>query len=346
MNTGPLSVEVIPFALRFRQPYVTATGSLTRRESVLLRIRDENGIVALGEGVPMSLRGGDPIGRVVAELETWAENRDLLPDSPPARCAVSIALADLESTRRGIPLWRLLAPDAEPEALKCNATIVAGPVETVVTQCEEWAESGFDVFKLKAGPREAVELATQVRTAMGPEAKIRLDANGSWHDAAPAILRSLEPIGVELVEEPVSGLPELAALNRRTNIPLVADESVNDRTQAELAAAEQACAAATVKLTKIGGLDVSLGGVLPTYLSSALDGPVGIAAAAHAAQSLPTDRPWPSMAHGLATEKLFAETICTEGPLLSGDLLEPPGHRHGLGIDLDDDALDRCRLNR
>ena len=65
MEIGLLSVEVIPFALSFRQPYVTATGVLQRRESVLLRIRDENGITGLGEGVPMTLRGGDGLERVL-----------------------------------------------------------------------------------------------------------------------------------------------------------------------------------------------------------------------------------------------------------------------------------------
>ena len=45
---------------------------------------------------------------------------------------------------------------------------------------------------------------------------------------------------------------------------------------------------------------------LPVYLSSALDGPVGIAAAAHAAQAL-RRRGDAGIAHGLATQRLFAE---------------------------------------
>ena len=37
------SVEVIPYALPFREPYVTARGSLDQREMVLLRLRAEDG---------------------------------------------------------------------------------------------------------------------------------------------------------------------------------------------------------------------------------------------------------------------------------------------------------------
>src|SRR4051795_8053677 len=63
------SLEVIPYALPFREPYVTARGRLDRREMVLLRLRDEDGLVGLGEAVPLSLRGGAGLEQVVAELE-------------------------------------------------------------------------------------------------------------------------------------------------------------------------------------------------------------------------------------------------------------------------------------
>ena len=344
MEVGPLSVEVIPFALSFRRPYVTATGSLDRRQSVLLRLRDENGLSGLGEGVPMTLRSGDGLDRVVAELNEWAENPGLFPTSPPARCAVSMAVADLVAKREEIPLWRYLDPAATPRTLRCNATITAGDAEDVVSQCEAWAADGFDVFKLKAGPDEAVELAPVVRSELGPEAKLRIDANGSWGERAARLLRELEPLDLELVEEPVTGLADLAALSRATEIPLVADESVNDPSEAADARVEGACAAVTVKLSKIGSLDAALGGHLPTYLSSALDGPVGIAAAAHVAQTLDPNLPWPEVAHGLATERLFAETIAFGGALTDGPRLDPPSDGPGIGVELDETALTRCRL--
>src|SRR6476661_860783 len=88
------SVEVIPYALPFREPYVTARGRLDRREMVLLRLRDEQGLVGLGEAVPLSLRGGAALAEVVAELE-GLEQLDTLDEegiaggglSAPGRCA-------------------------------------------------------------------------------------------------------------------------------------------------------------------------------------------------------------------------------------------------------------------
>ena len=63
------SVEVIPYALPFKEPYVTARGTLSRREMVLLRLRSGEGVVGLGEAVPLSLRGGATLAQVVRELE-------------------------------------------------------------------------------------------------------------------------------------------------------------------------------------------------------------------------------------------------------------------------------------
>jgi L-Ala-D/L-Glu epimerase len=67
------SVDVIPYALPFREPYVTARGRLDRRETVLLRLHSEDGLVGLGEAVPLSLRGGAALGQVVKELEDLGE---------------------------------------------------------------------------------------------------------------------------------------------------------------------------------------------------------------------------------------------------------------------------------
>src|SRR4051794_6213611 len=100
------SLEVIPYALPFREPYVSARGRLDRREMVLLRLRDDHGLVGLGEAVPLSLRGGAALADVVAELERLGR-LDTLDEagiaaaalSPPARCAATTALLDLRGRR-------------------------------------------------------------------------------------------------------------------------------------------------------------------------------------------------------------------------------------------------------
>jgi len=337
--------------LPFRQPYVTSRGSLDARQLVLLRIRTAGGTIGLGEAVPMALRGGTSISEIVDELQGWgslAVEGDQFPNatrmSTPARVAIEMAISDAESKERGMPLHEYLAAGSSASPVLCNATLTTGTPAGVLEQAEAWAADGFTVFKLKVGSGDDSAQIEAVRDGLGPEVKIRIDANGSWTvDEAAAILDQIESFDIELVEQPVADLEGMAALRARTSIPLVADESVASEADAKAAVDLEACDAATVKLSKIGHLDPSLGGHLPTYLSSALDGPVGIAAAAHVAQTLPQSGPWSSVAQGLATERLFDGTIAEQGMLLDGPhLLVPDGN--GLGITIDETALNVHRL--
>ena len=105
-------IEVIPYSLPFREPYITARGELWERELILVRIRGE-GLVGWGETAALSLRGGIDIDRIAAEIRDrcwpglldgevepkriWSaiarcRNRGA---SPQAVAAVDIALHDL-----------------------------------------------------------------------------------------------------------------------------------------------------------------------------------------------------------------------------------------------------------
>jgi L-Ala-D/L-Glu epimerase len=343
------SVEVIPYALPFREPYVTARGTLRRREMVLLRVRDADGVVGLGEAVPLSLRGGATLAEVVRELEA-TEGQEAEGLSPPARCAVATARMDLLGRRAGNDIR------VENEAVACNATLVAGPPEEVASEAERWAQDGFTTFKLKLGAETAraipeggflrsrdadVAQVRAVREALGPGVRIRVDANEAWDlETAKRTLAELEPLGIELAEQPVAGLAEMAELAAATSIPLAADESVATLAEAEQAVAMGACACTGIKLSKVGGPEEALAvaGVLPAYLTSALDGPVGIAAAGRVARTVGVE-----LAHGLATQRLFASSIASVECELRGDRLHlPPGP--GLGVEIDEEALEAHRL--
>jgi L-alanine-DL-glutamate epimerase-like enolase superfamily enzyme len=263
----------------------------------------------------------------------------------PASAAVEMALLDLAGRVSGKPLWELLRADSAAP-VTCNATLAAGPPGAVAAEAARWAADGFTTFKLKLGTGADLDQVSAVREAVGPEARIRVDANGTWNvEDAIAILRRLEPLGIELAEEPAAGLRELAAVRAQTSIPIAADESVASGKDAAKAVKAGACDLATVKLAKVGGIGSTAGVAreLPVYLSSALDGPLGIAAAAHAAQALGRIRPDPGLAHGLATQRLFATTIAARECELQGDRLHLPAGP-GLGIEINTEALTEHRL--
>ncbi len=347
-------VEVVPYALPFRAPYVTARGSLDRREMVLLRLRSADGLVGLGEAVPLSLRGGMGLAAVVAELERLGD-RDSLDEatlrsdavglSAPARCAALTALLDLRGRRAAA---EGSVAGVETEAVECNATLVAGEPAAVAAEATRWAEDGFDTFKLKLGTNDDFGQVYAVREAIGPRAQIRVDANAAWDvETAKQMLKALEPLEVELAEQPVATLAEAAEVAASTSIPIAADESVESKADAERARTMRACSLTGIKLSKVGGPEaaIEIAEVLPSYLSSALDGPVGIAAAAQVAQTLreASGEDGPSLAHGLATQRLFASTVASvECEVRDGMLFPPAGP--GLGVEIDEAALQAHRI--
>ncbi len=365
------SVEAIPYALPFKRPYVTARGSLDQRELVLLRVRDEAGVVGLGEAVPLSLRGGATLEQVVRELEALDESgtldralaalaeddvfhpgreefegQELI--SPPARCAALMALRDLSERQRQTNL--IAGVGYDPSPVRCNATLVAGEPKDVAEDARHWAERGFDTFKLKLGAGEDdVAQVRAVREAVGPEAKIRVDANGAWPlHTASRILAELEDLGIEFAEQPVAEVEEAAELAWQTRIPLAGDESIANVEDAQRALVLGAFRLTGIKLSKVGGMSegLTISKLMPSYVSSALDGPVGIAAGARLAQQILREaiNPYaPKFAHGLATQRLFSSTVAAvECGLRDGMLHPPPGP--GLGVEIDEDALQAHRL--
>jgi len=349
------SVEVVPYALLFRDPYVTATGTLHRREVVLLRLRSAEGLLGLGEAVPLSLRGGATLARVVEELERLGE-RDQLDEaalrsdaaglSPPARCAALTALLDLRGRRAAGEHGAQRGAPARP--VHCNATLSAGSPAEVAAEAERWARDGFSTFKLKLGGEDDLGQVRAVRDALGPDARIRIDANAVWDvSTARRRLADLEPFDVELAEQPVATLEEAAELSQLTSIPIAADESVESRADAERAASMGACQLTGIKLSKVGGPEaaIEIAEVLPAYLSSALDGPVGIAAAAQVAETLVENagNGKQGLAHGLATQRLFSSTVAAVECELRDGMLHPP-EGPGLGVEIDEAALDAHRL--
>ena len=192
-----------------------------------------------------------------------------------------------------LPVWHLLGAKTAPE-VEVNATITAADRAGAATEAAAAREAGFRAIKLKAAVGDDAGRIAAVRAVAGPDMQIRLDANGAWSvPEAQAALRALAPAGVELCEEPVHGLEQMQELNATTDVPLAIDET----TQEPGALDRRVCDAVCLKIARGGGIS----GVIEqarraraagyeVYLASTLDGPLGIAAALHAAAAIKPDR--------------------------------------------------------
>jgi len=185
-------------------------------------------------------------------------------------------------------------------------------------------ESGCGTVKVKVGDVEGEARVAAVRAAVGPNVRIRLDANGAWDvDTALAELRRLAVHDVELVEDPVATLEELAALRRRSPIPVAAEMCVRTVAAARRLRELDAADAVVLKPQRMGGVRAALSAAVeagvPAIASSALETSVGLAAVLALAAALPA-QPY---AHGCGTALLLASDV-TRDPLLPVDgMLRP-----------------------
>ena len=368
------SLEVIPIALPFQETYRTASGAIDARTMVIVRLQTASGITGLGEAVPLSLRGGpglDQVATELRELEALLEGADagIAADGdlavisgwideqldrargygagPQALCGVDQALHDLSGKIAGLPAWRLFGAD-EVAPVTCNASIAALDPEAAAGSAAGALELGFETFKVKVGAGDDAGRIAAVRASVGAAPKVRIDANGSWSVAeASERLDELDRLGggLELAEQPCASLRELGELRERSSVPIVADESVSSLGDGRRMVEGAACDAATLKLAKVGGPRAALriAEVAPSYLSSALDGPLGISTALHVAQAMPRTGFAAGLAQGLATLGMFSASYA-EPDGLFGPRLTPPD-APGLGVEIDEARLRDLELH-
>ncbi len=214
-------------------------------------------------------------------LEACRAERDL----PQALAAIDLALWDHASRRTGTPLARLIDPRAVG-AVPVNATIGAEDRAGAAAAAAAAARDGFRCVKVKVGigddagawppcARRSGRRSASAWTRTAPGARSR----SRWRR-----LRALEPVGLELCEEPVHGVDALREVQAGTRVPIAMDE-----THAPGAGATRAVC---LKITR-GGITGVLADAraaraagADVYLASTFDGPRGIAAAVHAAAAL------------------------------------------------------------
>ena len=160
-----------------------------------------------------------------------------------------------------------------------------------------------------------------VRDALGPDGRIRVDANGLWSvDQAVAAIAALDRAagGLEYVEQPVASVEDLALVRRKVDVPVAADESIRRAEDPYRVRDLDAADVAVLKVQPLGGVAACLRIAedigLPVVVSSALETSVGIAAGVALAAALP-DLPY---ACGLATVQLLTDDVA-ERPLLPVD---------------------------
>jgi o-succinylbenzoate synthase len=212
------------------------------------------------------------------------------------------------------------------ESIPVNATVPSVSADLVAGVLARFP--GCRTAKVKvAAPGQTladdVARVREVRRVLGPEGRIRVDANGLWNlDEAEHALNALGEFDLEYVEQPCATIEELAEIRRRSSdylgIPVAADESVRRADDPLLVATTGSADILVIKVAPLGGIHAALALVaeagLPVVVSSALDTSVGISMGAFLAAAIPGLE----FDCGLGTASLLAADVTPE-PLLPVD---------------------------
>jgi L-alanine-DL-glutamate epimerase-like enolase superfamily enzyme len=266
-------VEIFPYSIRMKVPMKVALGEETKTEGFFVSLRTEDGIVGWGEGCPFApvtgetqasavamartlrdvVRGRNPfdLARLVAELDAFA------PHNPSSKAALEMAMWDVCGKIAGQPVSCLLG--RYRESFETDKTIFIESPESMAEAATEVVREGFKVVKVKVGQSPELDTARlrAIRKAVGPNVRIRVDANQGWTPAeAVKCLRDIEPFQVEFAEQPVAYWDWTGMKFTRDNspLPIMADESVHVPHDAIEGIRRDAVDLINIKLMKSGGI--------------------------------------------------------------------------------------------
>lgn len=267
------SITLYQYDIPLKAPVTISLGTIEHARNLLVQIDTGEGLTGWGEGSPFWMIVGETQASGLAAAQDMARlllgrnATDLggcihalvryLPGHPTTRSAFDMALYDLAAKRANLPLYAYLGGAKRP--LITDETIYLDTPERMAQIARTVREKGPEAIKLKLGT-DALTDITRVRTvreAIGEQIPIRVDANQGWDvPTATTVLRAIGNWNVQYCEQPlrrsdVTGLRHLRAFSP---VPVMADESLFDSTDAIRLVREEAVDYFNIKLSKSGGI--------------------------------------------------------------------------------------------
>jgi L-alanine-DL-glutamate epimerase-like enolase superfamily enzyme len=375
------AIETFVVSLPVRRPHTWAGNfSPPGRGYVVLKLTLEDGTVGWGEtqglrdwGGEYQSRSGEShetvktvvhdllapllVGEDVREIENLHGKMDrLVKGYPYAKAAIDVAMHDAVGKLLGVPVYQLLGGLVR-RAIPLAHSIGLMDIEVALAEAQAVVNEGIMTLKVKVGvdaPRD-VELVRRLRKTLGPDVKLRVDANQgyrTWKEAL-RVTRIMADENIWYMEQPCEGLENMARVAQNTDVPIMADESAWSARDVLRLIEWKAAEMISVYYTKPGGLmkakkllAVAETGGLQCDINGSGEMGVGNAANLHLAASspiicLPGTIPVCSTAEVVRTKvaghKYLDDIIKVPFEYRDGCMLVPDGP--GLGIEVDEAKL-------
>ena len=278
IQTAPLKIvrrRAVPVTLRKKDPnWRFALGARPLSQGVVVDLESEDGVHGygwvgeiqhLGHGLEsvasvtddllssLTEIRADSINVVLAELESAAGERR------PALSGVESAVMDLMAKANGVPVHALLGGAFRREIPVLRILGLKTPDE-MATNAQNLVREGYRHIKIKIDNDPSgvdAERVRAIRSAVGADARLTLDANQSY-DAQGAI-RLYEAVAdqrIDIFEQPVPAKDwdSLRLVSDALDCIVEADESADSLPHVLKLAGTNACTGISLKLLKLGGI--------------------------------------------------------------------------------------------
>lgn len=266
------SIDIYRFSIPM-EPFTIATGTMDHAQNVFIRLHTNAGFYGVGEcsAFPMIVGETQDTCLVMAKdfAKLWVGKNAL--DIPARmqelnafaagnttiRSAFDMALYDIAAKNAGLPLYQFLG--GEKRVVESDITIGINTPEIMAAKAVNFKASGANILKVKLGKDAGTDVARikQIREAVGPKMKIRIDANQGWSfNEAVYALHAMGQYNIEFCEQPMrtwhdDRLPELMKLSP---VKIMADESVYNHHDARKQINSGSCNYINIKMAKSGGI--------------------------------------------------------------------------------------------
>jgi len=269
---------------------------------------------------------------------------------PMAKAGLEMAFWDLYGKITGQSLQAMLGGTRQQVPVGVSVGLQDSTSE-LVKVVGGYLEQGYQRIKIKIKPGRDISEASAVRQAF-PNLRLQVDANSAYTlEGAISLLKPLDELNLLLIEQPLAedDLWDHHKLQKVFQTPICLDESILSARHARQAIEMEACKIINIKAGRVGGLteaaaihDLCYQHKIPVWCGGMLETGVGRAANLALASlpgfSLPGDIS--------ASNRYYANDITEQRFVLNPDSTIDVPDGPGLGITIDQAALDRATLDR
>jgi len=242
-------VVAVPQLREYRSSWRRKGHGTSAQCSVLVELLTDEGLIGIGEspvvyaghpevtvallkGVESLILGRDPAEHDVLRHEIYAETGMAHLGTQGlswALAGLDMAMWDIVGKVCGQPLHRIWGSPWRTASTFYADIPPADPAQ-MAEEAVEWVKRGFRTLYFKVGfdPEMDIARMAAVRSAVGADPRIRVDANQAWSPgAAKRIISRMAEYQPEYIEQPVlaSNLEDMAAVRQSVPVPILAHEA-------------------------------------------------------------------------------------------------------------------------